>query len=77
MADKNRTGSVRFGNILACLKKLMPQFEEEFLNHVPYVLKISEDDEIPRQEFTQLFNYREQTSFGVGSSPERKARNLS
>lgn len=52
MADKTRSGSARFGTILQCLKKLMPQFEEEFIDNVPYVLKISEDDDIARKEWT-------------------------
>ena len=74
MADKSRSGSARFGTILQCLKKLMPQFEEEFIDNVPYVLKISEDDDIARKEWTQLFNFKERTALGGSSSPERKPR---
>ena len=59
MADKNRSGSVRFGAVLSCLHKLMPQIEEEFLDRVPDVLKIGPTDEISRKEFTSLFSYRD------------------
>lgn len=72
MADTRRTGKPNFQQILHCLKKLLPQFEDEFLDQVPRVLQISSNDMLARDEWTNMFDVRQRQGF-MSTSPQKSA----
>lgn len=55
MADRSRTGSCNLGAILHCMKKLLPQLDDEFLDCMPRVLQVASEDLLTRDEWSGMF----------------------
>ena len=60
MADTRRTGKPNLMSILHCLKKLLPQFEDDFTDAVPNILQLGPQYQMQRHEWTSYFDVRQQ-----------------
>jgi hypothetical protein len=72
MADTRRTGKPNLQSILHCLKKLLPQFDDEFLDGVPRVLQHNPSEGVARDDWINLFDVRGPSTFMSGS-PQKSA----
>ena len=58
MADVDRTGYAKFGDVLHCMRKIIPQFDKEFCNRVPAVFNMDSESEISKNEFQLMFDFK-------------------
>lgn len=57
-ADINRSGTARFGDVMAFMHKIIPQLDKEFCQRVPAVFNMDEDTEISKDEFELMFDFK-------------------
>jgi hypothetical protein len=73
MADRHRTGSVKFSSIQEALAKLMPHLAPTFIDKIPYAYYMSPSDILSREEYEALFDPRSRIKSGKSRGYERSA----
>lgn len=58
MADKRRAGQVKFSEILEAMLKVVPSFQRDFVEQIPYVFNMSPSDMVSREEFDMMFSLK-------------------
>lgn len=58
MADVDRSGVAMFGEILAAMRKVIPQLDKEFCQRVPSVFNMDDGSEISKSEFQLMFDFK-------------------